>query len=206
MGPGCWLSQAFHCQVSGRPRDLPLLQSLTAAAGKAVNPLALGRRERAPAQMLPSLSLVGARSSLRCQACGSGCALDISQRSLGPSPCPQPTKAISQPLRFHSSSKADTSILPGAGNVRRMPRGRLQVPNRFSPAASCPLHGLASQNKHCPSLLLDMVPFPAVGIPGSGSEDPGRQDKKQWTQRGIPYNDTQGTKSPAVGIVLCPHA
>lgn len=69
-------------------------------------------------------------------------AADTSQRSLGPSPRPQPTKAIFQPLHFHSSSKADASILPGPGNVRRMPRGRCrcQIDSPLLAAA----HGTAS--------------------------------------------------------------
>lgn len=100
-----------------------LLQSL-AAAWKAVIPLVLGQRELAPVQMLHFHSLLRAQSSLRCQACGTGHSLDISQRSFSPSPHPQPTKAISQSLPFHNSSKADASILPGAGNVRSMPRAQ----------------------------------------------------------------------------------
>lgn len=90
-----------------------------------------------------------------------------------PFPLPQPTKVISQPLRFHNSSKADASILPGAGNVRRMPRGLAQVPSRFSPAGSHPLHCLLSWNTHCCSLSLDLAPFLGSGVYLGLSRDPG---------------------------------
>lgn len=103
-------------------RSAPL-QSL-AAAWKAVIPLMLRQRDLAPVQMLHFHPLVRAQSSLRCQACGFGHSLDNSQRSFSPSPHPQPTKAIPQSLPFHNSSKADASVLPGAGNVRSMARAQ----------------------------------------------------------------------------------
>lgn len=105
MGLSCGFPRAFCCHGSGGPADAPLSQSLTAAAGKAVIPLVSGQRELAPAQMLPSLSLVRAPSSLRCQACGGGQALDAFPSSLGPSPCTQSTEVISQPLHFHSTQR-----------------------------------------------------------------------------------------------------
>ncbi|TFK13175.1 putative ATP-dependent RNA helicase YTHDC2 [Platysternon megacephalum] len=69
-------------------------------------------------------------SSLTCKAGRSGHLLSCLLGKEPPSPPPAPraaSGAILQPLHFHSSSKADASILSGPGDVRGMSTGPGQV-------------------------------------------------------------------------------
>jgi len=129
MGPGHCLPGAFRGHVSGRPRDLPVTG--LDSSGQDPSPEAsfsLSGRGSVLIKM-PSLRPWPHRGRL--------------PEKPRPLPHPQPTKAIFQPLSVHSKLRR-RCIHPSRGWKREEnAKGPVQVPNRFSPAGSCPVHGLA---------------------------------------------------------------
>lgn len=142
--PGGSVGQAvgFHFVVvtcQGGPGMCPCC--LTVTARKALFPRVQGQRELA-AQALPSVSLVRALSSLRCSACGSGPATDISCRSLAPLPAHKgdfSAPAFSQQLQGRGMNpsrdrqREENAKGPGAGTTQALLPGSLSHTQPASP-------------------------------------------------------------------------
>lgn len=161
MGPGRCLPVAFRCHVSGRPGICRCYSPRQPRPGPQPRSLILSPRSGSVLIKMPSLRPWPRSGRL--------------PEKPRPFPQPQATKAIFQPLSVHSKLKG-RCFNPSRGRKREEnAKGLVQVPKRVSAASSCPVHGCALGNKHCPTLSLVLASFPGSEVslgrargPGSG--------------------------------------